>query len=334
MNTTGYLILIAALLIVAGLLLYARFVSRARENSLHHSPIEPVAPTKERGILDGMEKAEGSLPEQEFLEAAEADKAVSELTEPVSRDPAEESPEITFGESAVADAEVQAEEIEEENPAAPLEQIAVRRHESPREAGGEEEKNRKGEYLDELQEAAAGLAMLMRSSTVAKRSTPVVYAPDEESVAEVEKQLESGEVTAEMVLMEVADPAPAEPVTEEQEIGKLTATESIVEESIESGDTDRGDELVEAAPEAEVEAQLEAQAEVKSSISETSSKICVLELLGSEVCDQMEKIDSGLDALEELVESIESRLSALSLPGWESEEGVSPASDEEISVAA
>jgi hypothetical protein len=91
---------------------------------------------------------------------------------------------------------------------------------------------------------------------------------------------------------------------------------------------------VEAAPEAEVEAQLEAQAEVKSSISETSSKICVLELLGSEVCDQMEKIDSGLDALEELVESIESRLSALSLPGWESEEGVSPASDEEISVAA
>tara|TARA_R110002096_G_scaffold10868_11_gene41047 strand:- start:2834 stop:3523 length:690 start_codon:yes stop_codon:yes gene_type:complete len=40
------------------------------------------------------------------------------------------------------------------------------------------------EYLDELQEAAAGLAVLMRSSPVANRANPVVFAPDSESAQE------------------------------------------------------------------------------------------------------------------------------------------------------
>ena len=44
MNTWGYLILIAALLLLAAAMLYARFASRSREKSLHHSPVELMFP--------------------------------------------------------------------------------------------------------------------------------------------------------------------------------------------------------------------------------------------------------------------------------------------------
>jgi hypothetical protein len=40
MNTWGYLLLIAALLLLAGVMLYARFASRSREKSLHHPPVD------------------------------------------------------------------------------------------------------------------------------------------------------------------------------------------------------------------------------------------------------------------------------------------------------
>ncbi len=38
MNTWGYFILITALLVLAGVMLYARFATRSREKSLHHAP--------------------------------------------------------------------------------------------------------------------------------------------------------------------------------------------------------------------------------------------------------------------------------------------------------
>ncbi|MDF1862640.1 MAG: hypothetical protein P1U87_20655 [Verrucomicrobiales bacterium] len=325
MNTTGYLILIAALLIVATLLLYARFVSRARENSLHHSPIEPLAPIKEQGILDEMEEAEAPLAEGEVLEIEDEATMINEIADPVVVETAEDLPEIIFEESVVVEAE---EVLEEEpEPAAPVEQIAMRRHEPTGEdSEGAEEKNRKGEYLDELQEAAAGLAMLMRSSTVAKRSTPVVYAPDEEGVAEVEKQLEREEATSEQILMEVAEPVAAEPVEAEQEFQESTETASVVEEAVEARETDPVEEVAVADSESEVEVECE--------VSEERPAINVLELLGSDVCDQMEKIDSGLDALEELVNSIESSLSALSPLEWEADGELSSVEGEEISVAA
>ena len=44
MNTWGYLIFIAALLLVAALMLYARFASRSREKSLHHGVADIPAP--------------------------------------------------------------------------------------------------------------------------------------------------------------------------------------------------------------------------------------------------------------------------------------------------
>ena len=40
MNTWGYLILIAALLVLSAYMLYARFAARSREKSLHHAPTD------------------------------------------------------------------------------------------------------------------------------------------------------------------------------------------------------------------------------------------------------------------------------------------------------
>ena len=54
-----------------------------------------------------------------------------------------------------------------------------------------------GNYIDELQEAAAGLAALMRSSPVS-RSAPVIFAP-EESQDEVPSVVEVHEVTRDLV---------------------------------------------------------------------------------------------------------------------------------------
>lgn len=137
--------------------------------------------------------------------------------------------------------------------------------------GDKKEEERKSEYLDELQEAAAGLAMLMRSSA-SNRTAPVVFAPEDEEVESTEE--------------ESADVSEAEPVVEAE-----------------------AEEVAEAI--VETEFQEEAPAE--------PSKKTLAELLGSEVTDQMEQIDSGLDELEELVVSIEKGLSVLA-PAEESGE--------------
>ena len=59
-----------------------------------------------------------------------------------------------------------------------------------------ESDNDESEYFDELQEAAAGLAALMRSSPVG-RSTPVVYAPDD-----VEDEIDDSVEAAEALVSE------------------------------------------------------------------------------------------------------------------------------------
>jgi len=82
---------------------------------------------------------------------------------------------ISGSEEEVLD--VVAETVETEDPA-PNELPAVKADAIPVES---KEDERKSEYLDELQEAAAGLAMLMRSSA-GSRPTPVVFAPDGEEV--------------------------------------------------------------------------------------------------------------------------------------------------------
>jgi len=123
MNSWGYLLLITALLVLAGLMLYARFTTRSREKSLHHAPFD-----------------------------------------------------WGFGSPAL---DLPSSEVEPRD-------SAVRAQLRPDRATGDEEASAAAppprDYLDELQEAAAGLAKLMRSSPAA-RPDPVVYAPQAEAEA-------------------------------------------------------------------------------------------------------------------------------------------------------
>lgn len=212
MDTWGYLILIAALAIVAALMLYARFASRSREKSVHHAPAERERPRE--------------------LREEQQEEEASELAGPVSGFEGDDEPRIV---------------------AEPITSHA-----------NEEEE----EYLDELQEAAAGLAMLMRSSPVSNRTNPVVFAPEEE------ERLKEAAVETE----------------------EVAGTESV--ESVSAP--------VEESPVEEVVVQ-----EGESVAGNDTRVFSVLEYLGSEVSEQIDRIDSGLDDLENLVVSIEECLASL-----------------------
>jgi hypothetical protein len=219
MDTWGYLILIAALAIVAALMLYARFASRSREKSVHHAPAERERPRE--------------------LREERREEEASDLAGPASGFEGEDEPRIV------------------------AEPIASHANE-------EEE-----EYLDELQEAAAGLAMLMRSSPVSNRTNPVVFAPEEEEAVEEEAV--------------------------EEEAVEVAGTDSVesVSASVEGAP-------VEGAPVEEAGAQ-----EGESVAGNDTRVFSVLEYLGSEVSEQIDRIDSGLDDLENLVVSIEECLASL-----------------------
>jgi len=309
MNTWGYLLLIAALLLLAGVMLYARFASRSREKSLHHAPVDwefspavissAPAPPEEIPLVS----AEFSTPE----------------AEPVLR---------------------------LERPAAP-----------PATA----EPSRDRDYMDDLQEAAAGLAKLMRSSPVA-RVEPVVFAPEEvveepveeAPVAEFQEEeafvalVEEPVIEAEILPVEAEETLvlEEEPAFEEAEIvAEEVALEVVVEEeSVEVlAEIEEVVEMVEPVAEltieevvaetwvieepvlieepvaiAEeillVEAPVAIEEPVVAEIPqevEAPRILSLRELLGDTVADQFDRIDEGLDALESLVIGIESSLRAL-----------------------
>jgi hypothetical protein len=223
MNTSGYLILIAALLVLAALMLYARFASRSREKSLHHVP--------DRAILPHVRAEENTLSRRE-----------EEANEPISTPP-----------------------------------IRAERKESAPAPRPEDE------YLDELQEAAAGLAMLMRSSPLEERTVPVVFAPcEEETGEEVSANADSG-VGGQEASGQV-DPGGQ---------GELDAAD--FEESVEPVE---GEEAMDSP-------QLAGDGDEEESASH-------LTILGELVCEEMSRIDVGLDDLEHLVVHIEA-----SLADWE-----------------
>lgn len=279
MNLTGYLILIAALLIVASLLLYARFVSRSRRISSdqEESVSQPIE--SERDILEEFVEMEEKIPAAK--EGTPSEAASIEVEGPISDEP--------FAMTA-ADAVAVAEELEVEKKVAELEEPPTRvamLHHDHRAASVEslrrdEDLERKGEYLDELQEAAAGLAMLMRSSPVSEARDPVVFAPDAEGDESSNAPIPTGEESTE------------EPVIEEPAAEVETEEEAISEVAVSAG-----------------EASTEPADEKHSRI---------LALLGDEVSEQFTRIDSGLNDLEDLVNRIESSLAELTLPDQEEEE--------------
>jgi hypothetical protein len=304
MNTWGYLLLIAALLLLAGVMLYARFASRSREKSLHHAPVDwefsPMvissapAPTEEIPLVS----AEFSTPEAKPVLRLERTTAPAAATEP----------------------------------------------------------SRGRDYMDDLQEAAAGLAKLMRSSPVA-RVEPVVFAPEEvveepveefaaaaetteeevfvalveepviESeilpveaeetfVFEEEPAFEEAEIVAEEVSLDVVvEEAPLEVVAEIEEvvelvelIAELPIDEVVAETPVIEEPVAIEEEIV--AEESPVAIEEPVAAEIHEEV-EAPRILSFRELLGDAVADQFDRIDEGLDALESLVIGIESSLRAL-----------------------
>lgn len=263
MNTWGYLLSIAALLLLAGAMLYARFASRSRAKSLHHPPVDwspSLAASSAAPVL------EERLPETSAAEA-------------------------------------------------------VLRVESHVTSAKEESPVRDRVYLDELQEAAAGLAMLMRSSPVA-RAEPVVFAPETEDAEEVvgeeaaqtEEDCGDAAETAEALVGEEAE-ALVEAIAESEEPFAAASFEADVRGVAET-EADAGEvEAIlaldgESAPE---ETAFRDTTEAGIEEEPVPQPRTLRELLGEAVAAQFDRIDEGLDALESLVLGIESGFASLAL---------------------
>jgi hypothetical protein len=271
MNTWGYLLLITALLVLAGVMLYARFATRSREKALHHAPSD---------WNFGSESLDFS---PRSLEA--------------------EDPEVH--------GRIRLDRVVAENEAAQAPPMTR-------------------DYLDELQEAAAGLAKLMRSSPAA-RPEPVVYAPAaevsdiseveeeparEESVAIADHPEEPGEIVVPgdaTIASEAAHHDPAvliEPVPDHAEApGQALIVEP---EALSSAPT--FEDFPEDASFVTMESAFSGEGsederdEVVVAAVPAPRVLGLRELLGDAVADQFDRIDAGLDALEDLVASIEENL--------------------------
>ena len=319
MNTWGYLLLIAALLLLAGVMLYARFASRSREKSLHHPPVDwefsPMVISSAPALTE------------------EIPLVSSEASEPAAE------------------------------PTLRLERPFVAATTEP---------SRERDYMDDLQEAAAGLAKLMRSSPVA-RVEPVVFAPEEavaeeavaeEAVAEeaVAEEAVAEEAVAEEAVAEEAAEVPVADLSEEETVVALVEEPVIeaevlpvaLDEPVVSEEEPASEEavivagdlalqiVIEGAP-LEVAAEIEEIVETAAALSEFPTQevvaerpvtedpflveepvaaeipqeieapriLSLRELLGETVADQFDRIDEGLDALESLVTGIESSLREL-----------------------
>jgi len=299
MNTWGYLLLIAALLLLAAVMLYARFASRSREKSLHHPPVDwefsPMVISSAPALTE------------------EIPLVSSEASEPAAE------------------------------PTLRLERPFVAATTEP---------SRDRDYMDDLQEAAAGLAKLMRSSPVV-RVEPVVFAPEEaapeeaapeEAVAEEVAEVPVADISEEetfvalfeepVIEAEVLPVALDEPVVSEEEPASeeavIVAGDLALQIVIEGAPLEGAaeiEEIVETAaalsefPTQEVVAERPVTedpflveepvaAEIPQEI-ESPRILSLRELLGETVADQFDRIDEGLDALESLVTGIESSLREL-----------------------
>lgn len=297
MNSWGYLLLITALLVLAGLMLYARFTTRSREKSLHHAPFD-----------------------------------------------------WGFGSPAL---DLPSSEVEPRD-------SAVRAQLRPDRATGDEEASAAAppprDYLDELQEAAAGLAKLMRSSPAA-RPDPVVYAPqaepeashggvtDETNGSNAERSAEASEAVAAPAVPEVSGTLPVVETVGQPEAEATTESAPewvpVMETERENKDLSPATVAPDAAGEA-VFVSMETPptppvSNADSDLAEVEEPsapvvLSLRERLGDTVVDQFERIDAGLDALEELVASIGENL--LLLTDYERVEEDSDSEGEELARVA
>jgi hypothetical protein len=263
MNTWGYLILIAALFLLAAAMLYARFATRSREKSLHHAPVELMFPYETISAARPVENETGRI----------------NLTRGGKL-----GPEIKVDRALGVKGET---------------------------------KKRESDYFDELQEAAAGLAMLMRSSPVG-RSEPVVFAPDEIENEVIEEVVAPEKIEEEVDIFRAGQVAATLPDVKEEHIAD--SADEIVEVNAPVEEEMVEEEVVatESAIVTETEAAVEAINPLMSDDEEGEVHLPVevrvmtmREILGDQVSDRIDQIDEGLDSLEALVRNIESSLRAL-----------------------
>lgn len=268
METWSYLILIAALFALVALMLYAKFSSRSRGKLLHHSPADISLESFDRGRSHSGDPDYDDLSEDLFQEKDTLLQEDRKSISPLTVEPAQPELKAASNEDESAD----------------------------------EDHRKEEEYLDELQEAAAGLAMLMRSSPVQDRTAPVVFAPDEED-ASVEAVVEDSPTVETPQEETIVIPAINSEVLPAETAGDLEEDEVIesAAEGSEVASTPLGDESLE---EELVEAEV-----TSVPVGEEKTKASLLELLGDEVAGQFSQIDENLDALEELVSGVEAKLS-------------------------
>ncbi|MDF1657856.1 MAG: hypothetical protein P1U58_09600 [Verrucomicrobiales bacterium] len=201
------------------------------------------------------------------------------------------------------------------------------------------EKSSKSEdtYFDELQDAAAGLAMLMRSSSARPTSEPVVFEPQEDEIVENDCSLDEVEEKS----------SSAESFKDEE---ALRERASDTKGSTNDGGGDSAREDLESNPQHEsdreeissineamdnVEALLDGPhvfGETENTLEVEGERHCLINessraLLGDQVVSQISAIDSGLDELEALVGDVEHQLSLL-------EDFISAPVEEGVSEAA
>lgn len=202
---------------------------------------------------------------------------------------------------------------------------------------GEKSSKSEDTYFDELQDAAAGLAMLMRSSSARPTSEPVVFEPQEDEIVENDCSLDEVEEKS----------SSAESFKEEEALRECASdTKGSTNEGV--GDSERED--LESNPENEsdreeissineamdnVEALLDGPhvfGETENTLEVEGERHCLINessraLLGDQVVSQISAIDSGLDELESLVGDVEHQLSLL-------EDFISAPVEEGVSEAA
>ena len=288
MNTWGYLILIAALLALAAFMLYARFRSRCGEEvSLHHSvggSSEAASRTWEPSADAPRGSASSSF--------READAGPVEEKHQVGQD--DEVSNSNDREALLANEDTTSHENRQSNSDPARESISARPV-PPESTEKREDSRDEEEYLDELQEAAAGLAMLMRSSPVQDRPSPVVFDPEEGGAQDAEaggdEETVSERESAETVVL---------PVEEEHSTqfadGEFNDAEDSQESQALGATSDEVEEAVHAA----------GHEEDFSDEADRPAPLSLVDMLGDEVVERFVRIDESLDALETLVLGVES----------------------------
>ncbi|MEM6278078.1 MAG: hypothetical protein AAF733_01265 [Verrucomicrobiota bacterium] len=185
---------------------------------------------------------------------------------------------------------------EEENPVVgfkPVAPVLVDEEKEDLEPDGSDER-----YLDDLQEAAAGLAMLMRSSPTRNRSEPVVFQPDNSGEAE---EL-SGESSDSGIESSEEEISPSEAPSLDEALDEI--------ESILDGPT---------------ALEMEKGGWERAKVS--SERQCLRGILGDDVAERFVHLDDSLDDLESLVNEMEGELSLF-------DEFLSASNEDSVSAAA